>query len=147
MAHPYHHALSSVRKWGGEIDDYLPIHQWFDETKRVMPDFRHRALRHHSDGIFLCEQIFGVTLSLSSGRIIPVRWIGEQHVKEDLQRIPTAADWLACLQPRSWMAPRVELNVDSFQHLESPQSKQERSFDDAPLLNRAVQTPHDGLQS
>ncbi len=107
MAHPYHHSLSSVRKWGGEIDDYLPIHQWFDETKRVMPDFRHRALRHHSGGIFLCEQIFGVTLSLNSGRVIPVRWIGEQHVKEDLRRIPTAADCLACLQPRSWMAPRV----------------------------------------
>lgn len=26
MANPYHHALSSVQKWGGEVDDYLPIH-------------------------------------------------------------------------------------------------------------------------
>lgn len=30
MAHPYHHALSSVRKWGGSVNDYLPIHSWFD---------------------------------------------------------------------------------------------------------------------
>jgi hypothetical protein len=30
MAHPYHHSLSSVRKWGGEISDYLPLHSWFD---------------------------------------------------------------------------------------------------------------------
>lgn len=27
---------------------------------------------------------------------MPVRWIGEQHMKEDLGWIPTAADWLAC---------------------------------------------------
>jgi uncharacterized protein DUF6915 len=30
MAHPYHHALSSVRKWGGEVSDYTPLHSWFD---------------------------------------------------------------------------------------------------------------------
>ena len=30
MAHPYHHALSSVKKWGGEVSDYLPLHSWFD---------------------------------------------------------------------------------------------------------------------
>jgi hypothetical protein len=26
MAHPYHHALSSVNKRGGQVEDYLPIH-------------------------------------------------------------------------------------------------------------------------
>jgi hypothetical protein len=30
MAHPYHHSLSSVRKWGGSPFDYLPLHSWFD---------------------------------------------------------------------------------------------------------------------
>jgi hypothetical protein len=30
MGHCYHHALSSVRKWGGIAEDYLPLHQWFD---------------------------------------------------------------------------------------------------------------------
>ena len=30
MAHPYHHALSSVKKWGGTVEDYLPIHSWLD---------------------------------------------------------------------------------------------------------------------
>ena len=53
MGHPYHHALSSVRKWGGAADDYLPLHQWFDESKVVTADFRHRALRHHAEGIFM----------------------------------------------------------------------------------------------
>ena len=30
MGHCYHHALSSVKKWGGTAEDYLPLHQWFD---------------------------------------------------------------------------------------------------------------------
>ena len=33
MAHPYHHALASVKKWGGEVSDYLPLHDWFDQSK------------------------------------------------------------------------------------------------------------------
>jgi hypothetical protein len=35
MAHPYHHVLSSVKKWGGEISDYLPLHAWFDQSKAI----------------------------------------------------------------------------------------------------------------
>ena len=30
MAHPYHHALSSVKKWGGTVDCYMAVHTWFD---------------------------------------------------------------------------------------------------------------------
>ena len=40
MAHPYHHALSSVKKWGGAVEDYLPIHSWFDASKEILADFR-----------------------------------------------------------------------------------------------------------
>lgn len=53
MAHPYHHSLSSVKKWGGSIEDYIYIHNWFDESKKIIADFRHRALRHHAEGIFI----------------------------------------------------------------------------------------------
>jgi hypothetical protein len=42
MGHCYHHALSSVKKWGGIADDYLALHQWFDESKMIIADFRHR---------------------------------------------------------------------------------------------------------
>jgi len=30
MAHPYHHALSSVKKWGGTVEDYLACHEFLD---------------------------------------------------------------------------------------------------------------------
>ncbi len=112
VEHPYHHAVSSVKKWGGRVEDYLPIHSWFDETKASLADFRHRALRHHAEGIFLCERLFGVTITTSTGRIVPVRWIGEQHVKEDLGRIPTAADWLLCIRPESWMNNAARLSKE-----------------------------------
>ena len=51
MGHCYHHALSSVKKWGGTAEDYLPLHQWFDESKAITADFRHRALRRGNDAV------------------------------------------------------------------------------------------------
>lgn len=103
MAHPYHHALSSVKKWGGCVTDYLPIHDWFDYSKSHMADFRHRALRHHSEGIFMAEKIFGHTITNSDGREVMVRYIGEQHVQEDLGRIPSVSDWFRQIKVESWM--------------------------------------------
>ena len=103
MAHPIKHAESSARKFGGKPDDYLPIHCWFDESKAFLSDFRHRALRHHAEGILLAEKVFGVAIRNSDGKQVPVRYLGEQHVTEDLGRIPTAADWLTEIQPKRWM--------------------------------------------
>ena len=103
MAHPVEHAQSSARKFGGSAEDYLKIHCWLDESKSFFPDFRHRALRHHAEGIFLAERIFGVTLTNLDGAAVPVRYIGEQHVKEDLGRIPTVQDWLMEIRPQRWM--------------------------------------------
>jgi hypothetical protein len=100
---PYFHALSSAARYGGAADRYLPLHQWFDESKAFFPDFRHRALRHHAEGIFLAERIFGPTITSSLGREVPTRFLGEQHVMEDLGWIPTAQDWLECIAPRPWM--------------------------------------------
>ena len=100
---PYHHARSSAGRFGGRWEDYWPLHSWFDESKAHLADFRHRALRHHSEGIFLAERLFGAVITNSAGRAIPTRVLGEQHVKEDLGRIPTVQDWLECLAPRQWM--------------------------------------------
>lgn len=103
MAHPFHHAERSARLFGGGVDDYLEIHNWFDESKAHLADFRHRALRHHSERIFLCETLFGTTITNSEGCRVPVRLIGEQHVKDDLGWIPTVKDWLQHIAPQPWM--------------------------------------------
>ena len=51
----------------------------------------------------MLEELFGSTITRSIGRIIPVRFVGEQHVLEDLGRIPTVADWLGRIQPERRM--------------------------------------------
>ena len=110
MAHSWHHAVNSARKHGGKPEDYIAIHNYFDETKEHYADFRHRALRHHSLGIFECEAKFGITITNSDGKQIPVRLIGEQHVKEDCGFIPTVQDWLKHIQGQKWMGnPPVRL--------------------------------------
>jgi hypothetical protein len=116
MAHPLKHAESSARKFGGRAQDYLSVHNWFDESKAYLPDFRHRSLRHHSEGIFLCERIFGVAITNSEGKQVPVRYIGEQHIREDLGRIPTAQNWLSQIKPARWMYGRRLDQDDSELH-------------------------------
>lgn len=92
--HPYHHALSSAKKFGGNPEDYIHIHHWFDETKQYFGDARHRALRHHTAGIFWCEHEFGTKLTNNAGKEIPTRLIAEQHVMEDMGFLPTPEWWL-----------------------------------------------------
>lgn len=106
MAHSYDHSLSSVRIHGGSPDDYLPIHTWLDASKSSYADHRHRALRHHTLGVFWAEEEFGVTITNSDGKQVPVRTIAEQHIREDLGRIPTVKDWLQNLPKEFWMTGR-----------------------------------------
>jgi hypothetical protein len=116
MAHCYHHALSSVKQWGGTPEDFLPLHNWMDESKLIIADFRHRALRHHAEGIWMLERVWGATLTLSTGRVVPVRLIGERHVQEDLGFIPSFADWVRRIRPEPWMgrAQPIHREVDPF---------------------------------
>jgi hypothetical protein len=105
VTHPTIHAQTSVKIWGGKTEDYLPIHDWLDATKETFCDFRHRALRHHSQGVFEAQRIFGQEIVNSDGRRVPVRYIAEQHVKEDCGgRIPSVSDWLKAIRPEAWMS-------------------------------------------
>ena len=49
MANCYYHSKSSVKRWGGKTQDYQPIHDWMDESKKLSTHFAHRALRHHAE--------------------------------------------------------------------------------------------------
>lgn len=57
----------------------------------------------NAEGIFLAEKLFGVAIVNCEGNQVPVRYVGEQHVTEDLGRIPTAQDWLLQITPQRWM--------------------------------------------
>ena len=113
MTHPHYHAVSSAKLFGGTAEDYVPIHNWFDATKESFADFRHRALRHHAEGIFEAERVFGITITNSTGKQVPVRYVAEQHVMEDCGRIPTVADWLSRIQPEAWMSRATKVGAHS----------------------------------
>jgi len=113
MTHPIYHANTSVKLWGGKPEDYLLLHDWMDATKEVFADFRHRALRHHSQGIFEAERVFGHSVTNSAGRVVPVRYVLEQHVKEDCGgRIPTVKDWFQHIEPMPWMSRGYKIETE-----------------------------------
>lgn len=111
MAHPWDHARSSVKKWGGIEEDYIAIHEWFDETKAWIGHSKHRMFRHHSEGIFECEKVFGRSFVNSSGKTVYTRYVGEQHVKEDCYGyIPTAKEWVDNINtPKEWMVRTLKI--------------------------------------
>lgn len=108
MATPLIHAKSSVKKHGGKIEDYLPIHEFFDQTKGHIANFRHRAILHNSFGMLLAEKFFGSYIVNSDGKQVEVRQVSYEHIMEDCGRVPSVQDWLECLQPQPWMLKASE---------------------------------------
>lgn len=100
---PYIHAQNSVRAFGGKVEDYLPVHDFLDESKAHFPDMRHRALLHSSWGIYLAERVLGHTIVNSDGRIVQVRDVAERHIIEDMGRIPTVQDYLQGMPMYDWL--------------------------------------------
>lgn len=111
MSEYYYHCVSSATKFGGVAEDYLDVHKWLDRYKAAMPDFRHRAMTHHAEGIWECVTHFGDTITISTGAKIPVKAICEKHILEDLGKIPTLADWLRQIKPQRWMSPKAKLTM------------------------------------
>lgn len=125
MAHAYYHAKSSARRFGGTPEDYIALHEWIDHTKAHLADARHRLVLHNSWGIFLAEQVHGkVIVRASDGKEIPTRPVLEQHVLEDLGRIPTLEQCLAQVTLEPWMYKNAEplsrgYQDDGSEHTES----------------------------
>lgn len=106
MANPLKHSISSVKRWGGEIEDYILIHKKLDCSKKYFPDNRHRMLTHNMFFIFeVIIPLFGEYIENSNGRKVSTKDICERHILEDyrMKFIPTLQDWLENLNLVSWM--------------------------------------------
>ena len=101
---PLIHSKSSVRKYGGVIEDYLPIHDFMDSTKSSCPDVRHRAILHSAFGCYLVDKVFGTYFKNSQGKDVSVRDVAEDHIIEDLGFIPTMENYLKNMQIQPWMS-------------------------------------------
>ena len=111
---PMLHGLLSVKKYGGKVEDYQEIHDFFDSTKAAFPDVRHRAILHNAFGIYLAERVFGVSITNSDGVVVQVRDIGEDHVLQDLGTIPTLGDYLKNMDIQPWMGGKVKKRKRTF---------------------------------
>jgi len=100
---PYIHAKNSVKKYGGVEEDYLSIHDFLDSSKAHVADMRHRAILHSSFGCFIAERIFGTYIINSEGNKVQVRDIAEDHIIEDMGRIPTVQDYLEGMPFYNWL--------------------------------------------
>ena len=113
---PLQHAKISAKKYGGKWEDYIKIHEWFDQTKAWLPNSDHRVFLHHAEGIFLCEKFFGASFVNSDDKIVYTRYVGEQHVKEDCYNyIPSAKEWVQALEAKEkpmWMIRTLDINLE-----------------------------------
>lgn len=100
---PWKHAESSAKIFGGKPEDYIEIHNEMDSSKSAFADVRHRAIFHSAFGIYIIERMFGETIVVDGGIIVSVRDIAEQHILEDLGRIPSMQDWLEHMAVQDWM--------------------------------------------
>ncbi len=107
MANPLIHSKSSVRLWGGKVEDYLPLHNKMDISKKYFSDNRHRALTHNMFFIFeVMIPLFGEYIDNSDGKTVSVKDICEYHILEDYGKkfIPNVSDFLQEMEIKSWMA-------------------------------------------
>lgn len=100
------HATDSVARWGGIVENYMPVHTLLDQTGVVLylgSTVKARALLHHSLGCFLAERAFGTNLTTSHGRQVSVRDVCERHIIKDVGYIPTVHDWLTHMPMLHWL--------------------------------------------
>jgi len=92
---PVKHCIISQKRWGGTLDDYLPIHEFIDSTKVLCADNRHRILHTHWALDFIVLPLFGRMMTNSDGKRVPVKEMVERdHLLPDYGNrfIPTLND-------------------------------------------------------
>jgi len=113
---PYLHGKVSAKKWGGKPEDYQGIHDFLDCSKATHADMRHRAILHNSLGCYIAERVFGVNITNSDGKLVSVRDIAEQHIIDDMGRIPSVGEYLIGMPFYDWLGgkkketKRIEFN-------------------------------------
>jgi len=98
---PIKHCQISQKRWGGALEDYLPIHEFVDSTKVLCADNRHRILHTHwaLDNVVL--PLFGRTLINSDEKMVPVKEMVERdHLLPDYrnQFVPTLNDFVIAIE-------------------------------------------------
>lgn len=106
MANPLIHSKSSVKRWGGKVEDYLPLHILLDSPKSTMNNNTSRMLTHNTWFIYeIIPKVFGYNIVNSDGKSVDTVDIARMHVAEDFRYkgIPTPQDYLQHMEIQPWM--------------------------------------------
>lgn len=106
MANPLIHSKSSVKRWGGKVEDYLPIHQLIDSPKAAMNNNTARTLTHNTWFAYeIIPKIFGYNITNSDGKSVDTVDIAMLHISEDFRMkfVPTPQDYLKHMEVQGWM--------------------------------------------
>jgi hypothetical protein len=112
MANPLIHSKSSVKRWGGKVDDYLPIHELIDSPKSTMNNNSSRLLTHNTWFAYtIIPKVFGYNITNSDGKSVDTVDIAMLHIAEDFRMkfVPTPQDYLQHLEVQPWMNNGVKV--------------------------------------
>jgi hypothetical protein len=105
-------AKGLAARWNGAPDDYQALIEFFNKPREFAPDNPHAAdlITHNSFGIFLSEEAFGTTITLTSVgdlnqslQIISTRSAAEDFVYARVGSIPPAGNLAAHVRLKRWM--------------------------------------------
>lgn len=105
MANPLIHSKSSVKRWGGKVEDYIAIHELIDSPKATMNNNSSRALTHNTWFAYtIIPKVFGYNIVNSDGKSIDTVDIAMLHIAEDFRMkfVPTPQDYLKHLVVQPW---------------------------------------------
>ena len=105
MANPLIHSKSSIKRWGGKVEDYMPIHQILDSPKATMNNNSARVLTHNTWFAYeIIPKIFGYNITNSDGKSVDTVDIAMLHISEDFRHkgVPTPQDYLENLVVQDW---------------------------------------------
>lgn len=115
MANPLIHSQSSVKRWGGSISDYLPIHELIDSPKATMNNNSSRVLTHNTWFAYtIIPKVFGYNITNTDGKRVDTIDVAMLHIAEDFRMkfVPTPQDYLKHLEVQPWMCNGVK-NIDN----------------------------------
>lgn len=103
---PEIHSRSSVKRWGGKIEDYIAIHELIDSPKVTMNNNTARTLTHNTWFCYhIIPKIFGYNIVNSDGKSVDTVDIAMLHIVEDFRGrfAPTPQDYLKHMVLQPWM--------------------------------------------
>jgi len=111
MANPLVHSKSSVKRWGGKVEDYLSIHELIDSPKSTMNNNSSRLLTHNTWFAYhIIPKIFGYNITNSDGKSVDTVDVAMLHIAEDFRMkfVPTPQDYLKHLDVQPWMCNGIK---------------------------------------